>query len=351
MKTHTVTPGEHPFAEFIRILGRGKKGARPLTQAQAQEAMRMILASETTPEQIGAFLMLMRVKEETAEELAGFTLAARMAIHTQFSGNLVDLDWPSYAGKRRHLPWFLLAAWLLAQHGVRILMHGSSGPSIERLYTIDAVRTLGLPEASTLEEAALSLTRHRFVYLALENFSPLLQRLLDLRTVLGLRSPIHTLVRMLNPWQAPYSVHGIFHPNYRVIHQAAAQMVGQPHMAVWKGEGGEAERNPCGVCLVQSVRQGELFDEEWPPLLSQRHPVEVSLKPEKLRELWQGTWQDSYAEASVIGTLAITLRLLGHAPDPASAEALAHEWWRTRDTSSLGLVQTVHPLGGKIHKR
>jgi len=342
MKTHTVTPGEHPFAEFIRTLGRGQKGARPLTQTQAQEAMRMILAGEVTPEQLGAFLMLMRVKEETAEELAGFTLAARASLQAQFPGKHVDVDWPSYAGKRRHLPWFLLAAWLLAQHGVRVLMHGSCGPSRERLYTIDAVRALGLPEASTPEAAAQSLTRYHFVYLALENFSPTLQRLLDLRAVLGLRSPVHTLVRMLNPWQAPYSVHGIFHPNYRPIHQAAAQMIGQPYLAVWKGEGGEAERNPCGVCLVQSVRQGELFDEEWPPLLSQRHPAEASLQPEKLRELWRGTWQDTYAAASVIGTLAITLRLLGHAQDPASAEALAREWWLTRDTSSLELLQTAH---------
>ncbi|NOY63712.1 MAG: glycosyl transferase, partial [Gammaproteobacteria bacterium] len=68
---------EHPFAQYVRILGKGKKGARPLTQCEAHEAMRMILADEVEPVQLGAFLMLLRVKEENPQELAGFVQAAR----------------------------------------------------------------------------------------------------------------------------------------------------------------------------------------------------------------------------------------------------------------------------------
>ena len=75
---HEQTPcPEHRFAEYIRIIGKGKKGSRPLTQEEAYQAMKMILANEVEPIQLGAFLMLMRVKEETPEELAGFVLAAR----------------------------------------------------------------------------------------------------------------------------------------------------------------------------------------------------------------------------------------------------------------------------------
>ncbi|MDD1610672.1 MAG: glycosyl transferase, partial [Methylococcaceae bacterium] len=60
---HEQTPvPEHPFADIIRILGKGKKGSRPLTQEEAYRAMRMILADEVLPIQLGAFLMLMRVK-------------------------------------------------------------------------------------------------------------------------------------------------------------------------------------------------------------------------------------------------------------------------------------------------
>ena len=64
---------EHPFAEYIRIIGKGKKGSRPLTQDEAYLSMKMIMANEVHPIQLGAFLMLLRVKEETPEELAGET--------------------------------------------------------------------------------------------------------------------------------------------------------------------------------------------------------------------------------------------------------------------------------------
>ena len=69
---------------------------------------------------------------------------------------------------------------------------------------------------------------------------------------------MHTLVRLLNPFNAQYSIQGIFHPSYRAVHQEAAALLKQPHMAVLKGEGGETERNPDMDCLVQSVHEGEL---------------------------------------------------------------------------------------------
>ena len=56
-----TAPVEHPFAEYIRILGRGKKGARSLTQDEAHRAMSMIMNDEVEPLQLGAFLMLLRV--------------------------------------------------------------------------------------------------------------------------------------------------------------------------------------------------------------------------------------------------------------------------------------------------
>ena len=67
----------HPFARFVQILGRGKTRSRSLTIEEAQEAMSMVLAGEVLPEQLGAFLMLLRMKEESPEEIAGFVRAAR----------------------------------------------------------------------------------------------------------------------------------------------------------------------------------------------------------------------------------------------------------------------------------
>ena len=122
----------HPFAPFVRILGRGKSLTRSLTEAEAEEAMAMILNGDALPEQIGAFLMLLRLKEESPEEIAGFVRAARQRMKIPADAPRVDLDWSSYAGKKRQLPWFLLAALCLAQSGRTIFMHGFDGHTAGR---------------------------------------------------------------------------------------------------------------------------------------------------------------------------------------------------------------------------
>ncbi|KKM06383.1 hypothetical protein LCGC14_1744540 [marine sediment metagenome] len=86
---------------------------RSLPLEEAEEAMSMILRGEVLPEQLGAFLMLLRVKEESPEEIAGFVRAGRNLFDLPSPAPEVDIDWSSYAGKRRQLPWFLLAALLL----------------------------------------------------------------------------------------------------------------------------------------------------------------------------------------------------------------------------------------------
>jgi len=322
---------EHAFAEFIRILGKGKKGSRPLTQDEAYRAMSMILAGEVLPVQLGAFLMLMRIKEETPEELAGFVLAAREACSLAADKALVDLDWSSYAGKRRHLPWFLLSALLLADNGIKVFMHGATGPSVDRVYTQDVLKYLGLNYSTSIEQTKQQLQQQHFSYLSLEHFCPTLYEIIELRPLLGLRSPVHTLVRLLNPFNADYSIQGIFHPGYRPVHQQAAALLQQSHAAVLKGEGGETERNPDMDCLVQSVHNGELLDENWPALFARRHVKEEVLDPQQLSFIWQGQVEDEFAENSIIGTSAVALKLLGKADSQQQAHELASAYWQGRD--------------------
>ena len=331
---HEQTPSsEHPFAEIVRILGKGKKGSRPLTQDEAYRAMNMILSDQVLPVQLGAFLMLMRVKEETPEELAGFVLAARESFNLANNTAQVDLDWSSYAGKRRHLPWFLLSALLLADNGINVFMHGASGHSADRLYTEDMLGFLGIQSANTITEAQQQLEQQHFSYLSLAHFCPKLHEIIELRPILGLRSPVHTLVRLLNPFNAKHSLQGIFHPGYRPVHQQAAALLNQPHMAVLKGEGGETERNPDMECLVQSVHHGELSDENWPALFARRHVKPELLDPQQLALIWQEKTEDEFALASIIGTASIALKLLGKADTQEQAQKLATEYWLNRDKS------------------
>lgn len=321
---------EHPFAPFIRTLGKGKNGSRALTQEEAYQAMKMILAEEVEPEQLGAFLMLMRVKEEEPEELAGMVRAARDSLSIPDGAPQVDLDWSSYAGKRRHLPWFLLATLLMAENGIRIFMHGASGHTAGRIYTRDVLGVFGLPACTSLAQAAEQMERYNFAYMDLEYLLPKLHEIIEMRPILGLRSPVHTQARLLNPFSAPHVMQGIFHPGYRPVHQEAALLLNIPHLAVIKGEGGEIERNPDTPCLVQSVHNGKLEDEEWPAMFRQRHVKDESLDVSRLLSVWEGREDDEYGVGAVIGTVAISLRLMGKADSIEEAEAQARGMWTAR---------------------
>lgn len=330
---------EHPFAPYVRILGRGKTLTRSLTGEEAEAAMAMILRGEVLPEQLGAFLMLLRVKEESPEEIAGFVRAARAQFALPDPVPDIDVDWSSYAGKRRQLPWFLLAALLLARNGTRIFMHGAEGHTPGRLYTRATLEALGLPIAATLAEASAHIAARNFAYMPLAALSPRLHEIIELRPVMGLRSPVHTIARMLNPFGAPVMLQGIFHPGYMGIHQQAAIILGQPDMCVFRGEGGEIERRPTKLTEVRTVVDGIAGSDDWPPLLPDAvQPTDPRMDIARLEAVWSGEAEDPYAEGAITGTLAIALKALGRAAAPAAAQAAAEAMWRARDRTRLGIA-------------
>lgn len=323
-----VTPAEHPFAVFVRILGKGKRGARDLTREEAREAMGMLLDGKVEDTQLGAFLMLLRHKEESAEELAGFTEAVRERI--QAPAIAVDLDWPSYAGKKRHLPWHLLAAKCLAQNGVRILMHGGGAHTAGRMYTEQLLDLLNISRCEDWETVAATLDRGEVAFMPLRAWMPLLQRMIDQRNVLGLRSPIHSLARILNPLGARCGLQSIFHPGYQANHREASRLLGDTAIVI-KGEGGEIEVNPDGIAHLYGTETGTSWDEDWPALSPQRHVKPAQLDPQHLLAVWNGA-EDAYGELAVVATMALALRGLGQPREQAFA--LARQYWQHRNSSN-----------------
>jgi anthranilate phosphoribosyltransferase len=325
----------HPFARFIAILGRGRNLSRALTVEEAEEAMAMILRGDVLPEQLGAFLMLLRMKEEGPAELAGFVRAVRKTLPAPEPG-LVDVDWTSYAGKKRQLPWFLLAALCLAQSGRKVFMHGFDGHTAGRLYTGEVLAALGLPTAPDFAAATRQLKQNGFAYMDLAAISPPLARMMGFKPILGLRSPVHTLARMINPFAAPCLLQGIFHPNYMATHRDAALLLGEPNMVVFRGEGGEIERRPGKPCETLGVADGVAVEERWPPLMEEpRQLPDESMEVTRLLAVWRGEAEEPYAEAAITGTLAIALRAMGLAPDIKMAQSRAETLWRGRDPGRL----------------
>jgi anthranilate phosphoribosyltransferase len=321
---------EHPFAQFIRIIGKGKNGARSLSYEEAYQAFDMILKDEVLDAQLGAFLMLLRVKEESVDELAGFVQATRDQL--KFKPLEVDLDWSSYAGKRKHYPWFILSALTLAKHGHRIVMHGASGHTINRLYTEQVLEYLDFKICQNQSDVEQQLNHNNFAYIPLDVISPILSDLIALRNVMGLRSPIHTLSRLINPFNAKATLQAIFHPAYRTSHQQTAAKLDYHNSAVIKGEGGEFERNPDAKTLICGIKQGELYELELPKLTANRSETEEELKLSVFKEVWLGTTNHAYGETAVIETMAIALYTMNKVKTFTEAQQLAQHYWQTRNT-------------------
>jgi len=326
---------EHPFAQYIRILGKGRNGARALSREEAYSAMDMIFRYEYEPEQIGAFLMLMRVKEETPEEVAGFVQAIRDSIPSQMANAHVAVDWPSYAGKRRQMPWYLLAALTLSRSGYPVFMHGLTRED-ERIYTSQALEALGIDPCESLPSAANHINRYGFAYMDIGFLSPLSAELLDTRDLLGLRSPLHTVVRMLNPFKADLSLHSVFHPNYATVHQQASLLLGETRAVSFKGEGGENERIPERGCQVYGVSDGKAWEQKWPALLPPGKYGHDSF-PDlgHFLDVWEGRVDDEYANQAVSGTMALVLSALEDGLSQQDALSRAARMWQSRGMSAV----------------
>ncbi len=330
---------EHPFAKFVAILGRGKTKQRHLTFEEARESMAMLLRGETEPEQVGAFLMLLRLKEESADEIAGFAAAVRDVIADRIPAAMPrpDFDIPSYAGKRRQLPWYLLAAFALAAQGRKICMHGAEGHTTGRLYIGETLAALGQDMARSWEDAARQLDRRHFTYIPLSVLQPRLDALINLKPILGLRSPVNTFPRLVNPLGAPVLINGIFHRGFLETHTGAALRLEQERFAVFRGEGGEPERRVGKTCEVAFVQGPREWRERWPAMVEEpRVPAEEGrLDARLLAAVWCGEATHEYGEAAVIGTLAIWLRAAGDAEDAMTAETLARDIWQARPRRML----------------
>lgn len=306
------------LAPFVRIVAQGKGRARALTQAEAFEAMQIILSGQAAPEAVGALLMVLRLRGEEDAEIAGFTQALRSHVAAKLPQ--ADLDWPCYAaGRTRGAPLFLLSARLVAQAGYRVALHGWNSHQ----------NTVADPRAAF---AALDLDAPNLRYHPLETLSPTAFALLGLRDTFGLRSCINTVLRMWNPSQAPASVQGVFHPTYRGLQTRAAELLGDQTLTVIKGGGGEFERHPSKDAAIFGLRNGQPLNTVAPAILTDNRRLHDPDQAIDMAGLWFGTTHDPFAQSVVTGTAALALWTVGAAPTMTTAHDLAASLWQERHT-------------------
>lgn len=235
------------ISHHLKDLGRGKDGARAISRHAAADLMGQLLDGSLSDLEVGAFCIAMRVKGETAEEMAGFLDAVhgRLEMLPASTRPLVVL--PSYNGARK-LPLLTpLLALLLAKRGLPVLVHGQATEDRRACTSEDVLAALGIPALTELDEILPGQVAFAPTALLL----PGLQRLLDVRRTLGLRNSAHSLVKLMDPL-APVAgdsliVGSYTHPEYALSMAATIALTGSDALLLRGTEGepvADARRTP-----------------------------------------------------------------------------------------------------------
>ncbi len=204
------------YAPLIKELGRGARGARDLTRDQAQALFGAMLDGQVPDMELGAMLIALRVKGESADEVAGFLAAmqARTAALAAPAGPRTVLL-PSFNGARKQANLMPLVAQLLAREGVPVLIFGRHDFD-SRHSPFELLDALSLPASTTLADAQMRLANDRLAVLPLQMLNPGLNSLMALRPRLGVRNSSHSLAKLLDPFPAGRGVRvvAVTHPEY-----------------------------------------------------------------------------------------------------------------------------------------
>jgi anthranilate phosphoribosyltransferase len=200
------------IAQYIKVIGRGKDGARPLTREQAADLFGQVLDGSVTDLEVGGFCLAMRIKGETPLEMAGFLDATYQRMQRFPASARPTVVLPSYNGARKLPVLTPLLALLLAREGLPVLVHGTATES-SRVFTSNVLAALDIPEQLAIE----SIANGEVLFAPTELLCPGLKRLLDVRRVVGLRNPAHSLVKIMNPCLGNALVVSSYtHPEYAV---------------------------------------------------------------------------------------------------------------------------------------
>jgi anthranilate phosphoribosyltransferase len=204
------------ISRYLKQIGRGSKGASDLTRADAQELFGQIIEKKVTDLEVGAFCLAMRIKGETAQELAGF-YDAILPYLPKIQLEKPTLLLPSYNGARKALLFTPLVAKILSERGMSVLVHGMHEET-SRLSSAEIFEKLQWPMASSVQDLVSKLSSTGISYCSLQLLCPELAEILEIRHTLGLRNSAHILAKLLNPvFSTSLQICNYTHPAYPSI--------------------------------------------------------------------------------------------------------------------------------------
>jgi anthranilate phosphoribosyltransferase len=227
-----------------------------LTRAEAREAMRSIMLGEATQAQIAGFLVALRAKGETADEIAGCAEAMRehvLPVRPQ-RDDLVDTAGTGGDGMHT-LNISTAAALLAAAAGAGVAKHGNRAVS-SASGSADVLEALGFELEQPPERIARSIDELGFGFLFAPSHHPAMKHAAPVRRELATRTVFNVLGPLTNPAGARAQVVGVYSAELvRTIAEVLVQL-GAHRAFVVHGAGGIDELSPVGPSVVCEVVDG-----------------------------------------------------------------------------------------------
>jgi anthranilate phosphoribosyltransferase len=302
-----------------------------LSRQEAREVMGSIMSGEATPAQIAGFLIALRAKGETADEIAGCAEAMRkhaLPVRPQ-RDDLVDTAGTGGDGART-INISTAAALVAAAAGAGVAKHGNRAVS-SACGSADVLEALGFDLDLPAERVARSIDELGFGFLFAPTHHPAMRHAAPVRSELAARTVFNVLGPLTNPAGARAQVVGVYAPELvRTIAEVLAQL-GASRAFVVHGAGGIDELSPAGPNFVCEVVNGDVRTRNIDPLefgLPRCDPAELrGGSPEEnaaaIRAVFAG--ENGGRRDAILLNAAGAIAAGGHADDLREGLELARE--------------------------
>ena len=314
-----------------RALGQLLDG-RDLTRAESRQVMDRIMSGDATPAQIGAFLVALRLKGETADEIAGAAEAMRdhvVAVRPARE-DLVDT---AGTGGDGGLTFNIstAAALVAAAAGAGVAKHGNRSVSSQS-GSADVLEELGFNLELPAEAIAESIDRLGFGFMFAPLHHPAMRHAAPVRRELAARTVFNVLGPLTNPAGARSQVVGVYSSDLVPVIADVLVRLGARRAFVVHGAGGVDELSPAGPNLVCEVVDGSVRRREIDPAslgvprcepeaLRGGTPAENAAR---IRAVFAGGG-DGAARAAIALNAAGAIAAAGHADDLHDGLELAYD--------------------------
>ena len=304
---------------------------RDLGRDEAREVMGEIMAGEATPAQIGGFLVALRAKGETADEIAGCAEAMRahvLPVHPTRT-DVVDVVGTGGDGART-FNISTTAAIVAAAAGAAVAKHGNRAVSSVS-GSADVLEALGFDLEQSPERVAESIDTLGFGFMFAPLHHPAMKHAAPVRRELGTRTIFNVLGPLTNPAGARAGVFGVYAADVARTVADALSVLDSRRAFVVHGAHGVDELSPAGPNLVFEVVEGAVHERMIDPVelgLARCDPAELSggspdENAQAARDVFAGG--PGAKRDAVVLNAAGAIAAAGHAHDLAEGLELARE--------------------------